>query len=481
MDESLQQTLETDAVTPAPIVIDSSDPTLTNDIPPLDPVGLDVDIPMVPSAPTVPSTLTLLEFLTKRLNSTSPIPSSYIYTSSFAILFSLFLSFVVNYKKQNDEEKYIQEVLRPKLIESICKNIEKDNEDMEKYLEEKRVQKEKEKEELANKRLKSSESMYSQETLTNERGDADKEEDKEDEDAEKEDQKTETELKLQETNQQVQSLTQENIDLSNNYNNNLVQSYQKNQQKLQETTSTLSNKKSNQDTLSEQVTLLEKTLLKLKENNKEINGKVGDQKKLQRKHNDLKSRTDRKSVQVKKDIEIENKKISVLKEQVVIEDQSISQKNVMITEKDNTLYENESKIEDAKRNFNSLNKSFNKLNANAKLSNQEKLNLLTESSEVELELEAVKEEIASLQYIFETNEEDYKVQLAAHDDTVKMLKEKKDEKMRKEEDLRRKKTRLRVSKDFYGVVGGKKLLIFFENFYLQTKLGFLAAQITTSS
>merc|ERR1712173_569057 len=117
-------------------------------------------------------------------------------------------------------------------IESIFKNIEQDNQNMEKLIEEKRLK------ELSarNKSKDSNNSLRcdSQDTITEE-GQRRKSSEQEETQNENKTEKSESEIKLEETESKITSLETENNNLSPNYTN-LLNTYNENSQKLSETT-----------------------------------------------------------------------------------------------------------------------------------------------------------------------------------------------------------------------------------------------------
>lgn len=122
----------------------------------------------------------------------------------------------------------------------------------------------------------------------------------------------------------------------------------------------------------------------------------------------------------------------------------------LFKKKDETLTQNNKKHENAKLDFTSLTKSFSNITkSNPNLTAKEKLDLLMDSDNLKNELEAIKEEVASLEYLLENNQEEYDSQVTDYDAALKKMSDLENEKKVSEENLRKLRTRLKVAKDFY--------------------------------
>ena len=65
-------------------------------------------------------------------------------TGTLALIVSYLISLIINAKKNSDSEKYIENVLRPKLLAQIAKNVENDNKRLQEEVNRRKLEKESE-------------------------------------------------------------------------------------------------------------------------------------------------------------------------------------------------------------------------------------------------------------------------------------------------------------------------------------------------
>lgn len=234
--------------------------------------------------------LTLINLLNQRLQKSSiGLQPNLIYTSSLAVMVGFLITLVLNYKKSKDEEHYINTVLKPKMIKNIQENIKKDNERIKKLIAEKQDKLEQER--LEKEAQANSQRTLSDDTVTMTNENLLKDDDESPPNSENiNNNLTELEILEQEI---VKLQNEEENELRPTYNT-LVANYQDNQNALTSMQNELNETRNLSSSLQKESISLDKKLLSLKKDLRSIEGQFNEQKKMQRKHNENKSKNERK-------------------------------------------------------------------------------------------------------------------------------------------------------------------------------------------
>ena len=390
-------------------------------------------------------------YATKKLEATSPIPVQYLFTGTLALIVSYFISLIINAKKNSDSEKYIENVLRPKLLAQIAKNVEDDNKRLQEEVNRRKLEKEREM-----RRSKEEEEEMQRKISENEQ-----------ETAELpkipvlEDDEILKDLKAQakEIDKNIQRITNENNLYQERYNQAVatINKYQMLNNSNDSNSSELSEEqllKSQVEKLQKQDQTLSQKQSDLKTTKRKLQSEITAQKTIKRSTNEKKSSSDRKIKDLQRDIDNENRTIEAYQKIVDGDTKIVEQKQNLQNEKDEKLKNTESQIENLKTDFKSLVKECMKMNKSEKstgkiLSGQEKVEKLTDDSDLINQIAYIKESISSLEFEIDTVEDDFKEKYNQAVEMQKKFSDKEKEVADINRELKQWETKHRIVKEFH--------------------------------